>query len=52
MNHRRREDLVTPSFLTVNEETVSELGLVGGSWCADAESAEFRVAVGHVPDKS
>jgi len=43
---------VAPSFFTVDEKTVSELGLVRGSWCANTESAELRVAVGHVPVKS
>jgi len=52
MDNRGCEDLVTPGFFTVNEETVSELGLVRSSWCADTESAELRVAVGHIPFKS
>lgn len=43
---------MTPGFFAVNEETVSELGLVRSRWCADTESAELRVAVGHVPVKS
>jgi hypothetical protein len=52
MNHGRCEDFVTPCFLAVDEETVSELGLVGSGWRADTESTELRVTVGHVPVKS
>jgi hypothetical protein len=43
---------VTPCFLAVDEETVSELGLVGSGWRADTESTELRVTIGHVPVKS